>query len=398
MENIDSYLLQEIFYNLDLETLKTCSLVNKDWNYIITQDQFWKNKFVQKKHSSYHSGPYFSYSNYKTYLENLYPIDYNLSNYESLKLLANKLKNPQHLKISSTAESSADQDQVSSNVLQYDGLFWSSSPNQSSDSDESILFELESESLIFTVNFKLYRASYQEGTLYPPKIIKALIGKTRESFEYESDEFEVNLSENYNTILVLPNVVSGKFVKLVMIGKQSREPGTELWYTVLRFVEIVGYPAELRIDPILQMCKEGNFCYIDTILSPFYFERLERYQKVNEYLQTNRIPMSDISAYFSQIYPSDAVMNNFPFYCEILGNYFFEKGDYDRARGQYIRIIDLWGYSRVCIVKKQFDDLMKIMDENNPRRPNRMWALKTAKEIGGQELENELVEALKSRE
>lgn len=398
MERIDSYLLQEIFYNLDLETLQTCTLVNKDWNTIITQGHFWKNKFTQKKPSSYHSGPYFSYSNYKTYLDSLHPIDHKITDYESLKALGNKLKNPQNLKIVSTSASSEDYDQVSGSILKYDSLFWSSSPNQSPDSDEFILFTLESESLIFTVNFKVYRASHQEGTLYPPKFIKVSIGKTSEAFEYESDEFEVKLSENYNTILILPNIVSGKFVKLTMIGKQSREPGTELWYTVMRFAEIVGYPNEFSIDPVLEMCREGSFKGTDLILTPFYFERLERFKKVKEYLETKGMQKSDISAYFSEIYPSEVIQNEFPFYCEILGNYFFEKGEYDKARAHYVRIIDIWGYSRICIVQKKFNDLIKIMSEVNPRRPSKGWVLKTAKDIGGKELENELIEVLNSIE
>ena len=47
----------------------------------------------------------------------------------------------------------------------------------------------------------MYRTPYQGGTLHPPKLIKVSIGKMKESFEYESDEFEVKINENYNTIL-----------------------------------------------------------------------------------------------------------------------------------------------------------------------------------------------------
>ena len=396
MDIFGIYLLQEIFYYLNLKSLQSCAIVCRKWNRVVAKDQFWKSKCCSDKPCSYYSGPYFKYSNLITHLEHLNIINYELSDYKFLKPLVDKLKNPQNLKIASTESSSINNDQVSKNLINYDDLFWSSAPNQSADSDEFLIFELECKSLIFTVNFKLFRAVYQEGTLYPPKFVKVSIGATKDSFEYESEAFEVKLSENYNTMLILPNIVLGKFVKLTMIGKQSKEPGTELWYTMLRFVEIIGYPQEFVQDPVLEMCKEGKFINWAKNLSPFYFERLERYQKVNEYLSLESGQRSDISTYFRTVYNFTA-SNGFYLYCEIVGNYFFDLGDYEQARAHYIRIIDIWGFSRYCIAKKDFSGLVRIMSETNPRRPNTIWVLTNAMEIGGAALENEFFVFLQNR-
>ena len=384
------YLLQEIFYYLDLKSLQNCTTVSKKWNKIICKNHFWKNKFSTSTPSTYHSGPYFKYSTLKGHLEHLNLINYEFPDNTFIKPLSLKLSNPQNLKITSTTASSTDRDQVSQNLLIYDDLFWSSAPNQSSDSDEFLILELESKSLIFTVNFKLFRAVYQEGTLYPPKFIKVSIGTTKDSFEYETDNFEVNISESYNTILILPNIVLGKFVKLTLIGKQSKEPGTELWYNVLRFVEIIGYPEEFVIDPVLEMCREGKFKNFLGIFSPFYFERIERYNNLNEFFNSGKPQRSDISTYFSEVCKLP-IWNGFYLYCEIVGNYFFDLGEYDQAKAHYIRIIDIWGFSRYCIVKKDFAGLTRLMSETNPRRPNTTWVRKNAKQIGGVELENEVL-------
>ena len=79
----------------------------------------------------------------------------------------------------------------------------------------------------------------------------------KESFEYESDEFEVKINENYNTILILPTIISGKYVKLTMIGKQLRELHSEIWYNALRFVEIIGFPQKNTVDRILEILIES---------------------------------------------------------------------------------------------------------------------------------------------
>ena len=174
----------------------------------------------------------------------------------------------------STNASSEEYNQISDNLLNYDYNFWSSRPQHSPDTNEFIIFKLEHESLIFSVNFKLYRVRYQEGILFPPKFIKISIGKTKQRFEYESDEFEVKLNENYNTILILPTIISGRYIKLTLIGKLSRDPESQFWYNVLRFVEIIGFSLKNTLDRLLEMCLRGDFESFSNVLSPFYFERL----------------------------------------------------------------------------------------------------------------------------
>ena len=219
----------------------------------------------------------------------------------------------------------------------------------------------------------------------------------KESFEYESDEFEVKINENYNTILILPTIISGKYVKLTMIGKQLRELHSEIWYNALRFVEIIGFPQKNTVDRILEICIKGNFESFSDILGPFYFERLLRYGKVEEYFASGNKPLSDISAYFGEIYQIEAVRNDFENCFEIVGNYLFDRGEYEKAMEHYLRIFDYWGLSRVEIVKKDFESLIRIMSETNPKCPNRMWVLNTAEEIGGISLKNEVLAFLTKR-
>lgn len=103
------------------------------------------------------------------------------------------------------------------------------------------------------------------------------------------------------------------------------------------------------------------------------------------------IPRSDISAYFREIYQGEAIRNDFKYCCEIVGNYFFDRGEYEKAMEHYMGISDTFGCARVYIVKKEFKNLIKIMNETSPRNPSRMWVINAAEEIGGESLRNELL-------
>lgn len=389
MDKLPMYILQDILYFLDILSTKECKLVNKKLNSLISQGYFWKVKFTKPNPSSYFSLPYFKFPETLSIFDRIHCSYQDTESFADVCNFWRQISDPQKLKIVSIEASSEDHDQVAATILTYNQSFWSSKPNDSSETDEFLIIELKESSLIFAVNFYVYRAIYQGGTIYPPMFAKVYIGDTKDSFSYESEQYPIGLTENCNTILVLPELVKGKFIKLMLIGKQMRENGTEKWYTVLKYVEILGH--NTITDPILERIKQGNFESKSanfSELSPFYLERLEKFGHIKTYFETVGVESNDISTYFHYIH--FGVDKRVTGYSEILGNHLLEEGKNLDAKENFMRIGDVWGYCKACLRLENFNEIRDLVCETNPRLPSKSWVLSTAESFGGKELKDKV--------
>ena len=396
MERLPKYIIQDILYFLDFQSTKECKLVSKKLYSLINQGYFWKFKFTKQNPSSYFSTPYFKFPEYSSIVDRIHCSYQEIESFADLYSFCKQISDPQRLEINSVEASSEDHDQAASCVLTYDQSFWSSQPNDSNDTDEYLIIELNESSLIFAVNFYVYRAIYQGGTIYPPKFAKIYIGDTKDSFGYESEQYPIGITENCNTILLLPELVKGKFIKLLLIGKQMRENGSEKWYTVLKYVEVLGH--NTRIDANLELCKKGIFDKESVQLnnlSPFYMERLEKFGHIKTYYDTVPMQFNEISSYFNYI--CLGLKNGIGGYSEILGNCLMERGFYSEAKNNFMRVGDVWGYCKACMKLREFDEIQRLVSDENPRQPSRSWILSAAELLGGKELKTEIEAILETK-
>ena len=274
--------------------------------------------------------------------------------------------------------------------MQYDnGEFWSSKACDSADTDEFLVFKLKSKSFVFSVHFKAYRALYQGGVLYPSKTVKIHIGNSFHNFHYTSDEFDFPRSENYNTILILPNFVQGEYVKIELIGKVMTEPQTEMFYTVLSFVDIIGYPVDKEVDEdndIENIIKTKDFKKINSNRyfkrTPFLYERIENQGFLVDFLKNLEVYSKEIENYLALV-NKDNIGKVFNVReSEICANYFFEKGDYETAKNYYIASRDYWGLCKPLIRLELYNMLKDFVRYNDPRIPGLHEIYQIAKKLG----------------
>jgi hypothetical protein len=126
-------------------------------------------------------------------------------------------------------------------VLHDNDTFWSSVGSASSDSDEFITLKLYSTSLLSKISIMPYKAVYQRRVpIYAPLKFMFLIGFTMNEFHYQSPEFEIENKNQMFDFDVSSLFAFGLFVKVVLIGKRTRQPGDELFYTALQRIKIEG--------------------------------------------------------------------------------------------------------------------------------------------------------------
>jgi hypothetical protein len=223
IRDFSSFIISEIFCFLDIRSIFECRKTCKKCHKIISSGIFWDQKFNKTSEGSHFEGPYFEFPDPFNILEKIHQSSHFESHQDISKVLQ-ILKNPRKLLIESITSSSSESGYPSTNLLLFNNLLWKSSPSDSSDSSDFLLLTLKEESLIFSVNFKVARLKIKEYNLpFPPVSFKVLIGSSEFNFHYESKEFQVSYSENYNTFLVLPEIVKGKCIKILLIGKKCKD-------------------------------------------------------------------------------------------------------------------------------------------------------------------------------
>ena len=408
MESLPDEILIEILLHCDFKVLMAMLVVNKTFFSIISSSAIWPLKYTGSQPSTFTTLAYYKFPSALSLMNSLRllqpPKTLPLS---ELRPIINSFKNPKSIILKAVAVSSQDMGQGADCTLRYDdGHFWSSKSNESNETDEFAIYKLKSKSYVFTVSFKVYRALYQGGVLYPPQRVRVCIGNTPSEFHYFSEEFTVPMSEAYNTIAIIPNLIEGQFVKLELLGKVMKEPGSERFYSVLSFVEIVGAAivgettegkrkgTEDIEDIIARKDLEGllrNEEFLQQRRTPFIYDRIEsagllegvlmrfadtRQNEIEQYLMT--VNMERLGIESDDIYASEITANYF----------FFEKKDYKAAKDQYLACRDFWGLCRPLIMLEDYDILRDFIRANSPRYPRLHDILRIAKELGSEYEEN----------
>ncbi|OMJ68352.1 hypothetical protein SteCoe_34228 [Stentor coeruleus] len=406
MEKISNWVLLEIFSYLDINSLLESRVLNKRFSSTISNNSLWKAKFSSSRYkpSTYHSGAYFKFPKTSEIMNFSCINDPDKPpTFENMAYYFNILRNPQRIIKCAHSVSSEDYTQTIDKVLDYNtNEFWSSKPYDEDNTNEFAVFELTGICYVFTISFKTYRALYQGGPIYPPKRVKILIGNTPDEYFFSSDEFDVEINENYNTILVLPNIVKGKYVRIDFIEKVTREPGSEKYYTVLSFVEITGFPIEIEPNPnsLESIIKSENLKNIvsrhDEIQSPFLYSQINSVGLMNDFLlATSNLSCNEIKNYFVAVYEQKNEENDTKVYpTNLTADFYFDNKDYERAFEHYRRIYDFYGVFKCFIIMEKHTELKSFLSQTWYRVPNYAEILKIARKLG-LEYEQKMKEVLK---
>ena len=346
--------------------------------------------------STFSSGPYFNFPTFASIINKVW-IQSKINSFKllDLKKYLNAVSNPKSIIDFPIKASSEDPSQdISCTILYDDGSYWSSEGSENYNINEYLIYKLKSKSFVFSVHFKVYRALFQDGIVYSPKKVKVKIGNSLNDYHYESEEFDVGLTERYNTILILPNFIEGEYARIDLIGKQMREPFSEDFYTMISFVDIIGFPIE-KLNSVYVINEENDLDIEDIIKyknfndlsdpkfarTPFLYERVLKSGKISNLLikSSERI-YNEIETYLLKV-NRPSCFNDSQYY-EICAQHFYDKGKFDIARQMFLGCKDYWGVCNCLIILGNYGLLKDFARDNSRRRPQFDDIIKFAKELG----------------
>ena len=370
--------------------------VNKRFNRVLTEKNFFWIKYTQVRlPATFSSGPYFDFPSFASIANKMWiPSEVNQFKLPQLKQYWNAVSNPKSILGSPVEASSEDYSQGIDCTLDYDdGKFWSSARNDSEDTDEYLIYKLKSKCFVFSVHFKVYRSVYQEGVVYSPRTVKVKIGNSLDNYHYESEEFEVGITERYNSILILPNFIEGEYVRIEFYGKQMKEPYSEKYYTVLSFVDIIGFPKE-KLEKnnetwdIEDVIKNSNIDILSDPRfkrTPFLYERIIKNNKLLSIIDKfNHRDKNEIENYLFMVNKlgledfdlSDITPN------EICAQYLYDNERFEDAKQMYLLSKDYWGACKCLIILGDYGKLKQFIKSNSSRIPGFNDILRFAQELG----------------
>lgn len=242
MEGISQNIFISIVELLDLKSILTLRAVKKNYRVLIDKHEFWE--ILSRKHSTQgniicDSWFDFDFSSYQTRL--LLPSS-SPDSMEIFKECAKYVKKSYYLGLHTL--DSSNRNLYSGTNMSFPDVyrcneFWSSSPTEHNDTLDFILYGLRDVCFIYDVYFSLVAVN---GRIYPPKYVRVHIGMTQDSFNYSTDLLPVETTEELQHIILLPEVVLGRYVKVEFISKKYRDPNNK-FISVVDYVSFVGYPA-----------------------------------------------------------------------------------------------------------------------------------------------------------
>lgn len=255
MESLNTHLLVHLSEYLDTHSVCSLRLVSKRLNSSL--DYYYTVKLNKKAKSTIRTDALFDY-NYKIFSDELCLNLYSSNARQIMFNLMHALRHPMRCILRGVESSSHDYEQDIHSTYNYlDSYFWSSLGSTSENANEFLIFELKTISIIFEVQFRNYRAMYQGGYLFPSKQIQVKIGNEINNWHYESEILPVEFTEELQHIFLLPNVVFGKYVKIELIGKITTQTTDDLYYSVLDFVDIIGFSANnLRCKELIPLLND----------------------------------------------------------------------------------------------------------------------------------------------
>jgi len=230
-----------IFSFLDISSLGSVVCVSKNWATTSSSDFLWK-EYTERETWSGTDSIKFATKELQSYIQK-----------NQVKQLFKELRQffPSkmvNLVKEGVLRSSADyKSQDIDCTLSNDDAFWSSKGSSKVDSSEFLVYKLRRPVCIINfVDVHVFCASFQRGKpTYAPQFIRISVGFSPEEvgMHYISPQYPVkNTRDVQRFYLEVPQI--GQYVRLHLIGRQQRQPGDELWYTVLRYLEIVGIPLD----------------------------------------------------------------------------------------------------------------------------------------------------------
>ncbi|CAG9332824.1 unnamed protein product [Blepharisma stoltei] len=410
MESLRSDLIREILEYLDSHSIMQVACTCKRLNQIAWNDNFWAVYLqIPKPYPRYHSGPYYFYNISELRAKFYTKMNLAGKNKQFYWDCAHALNNLRPIIKKGIRSSSQDYDQGIENTLKYEdslyGHYWSSTGSVTTDANEYLIYELIDTSIVASVHFMCYRAGFQGGVIYPPQKIQIKIGNSDNDsdYHYSSEIYDVEVRNKYFTVLVLPELVIGKYIKLKLIGKVSPQPGDEKYYTVLSYVQCIGYPLKSfyeesplkalsstseEIEEISKIDSE----YISTQAKqepadPFIIYQLMAKNLLNEFID-EALKGRSLNPFESYFYVERALQNDTEIdfgkvSCyELIGDLLFEKGRFDEALGIYQDSRDFWKWTMVLVRLDNYQSVRRVVMMNDPRLPKIADVIKMAKELG----------------
>jgi len=152
------------------------------------------------------------------------------------------VKQAEYLTISPVGRSSADAtvqeiDCTVSPTLR----FWSSTGSTTPESNEYLIYSLQEKTLVTTVEISFYQALYQLGRpCYASQRVRVSVGDRLGEYHYVSPDFSVSNIPNIQTLPIYPAIVSGKFVRIDLLGKQQTQAPDNRFYSCVRWLSVRG--------------------------------------------------------------------------------------------------------------------------------------------------------------
>ncbi|CAG9332820.1 unnamed protein product [Blepharisma stoltei] len=245
MDNLRSDLIREI-----LEYLDPHSMMQVAWTCSRLHQMVWLQ--TPKPYPRCHSGPYYFF-NIPELCAKLYTkMNFAGKRNQFYSDCVHALNNLRPIiKKGIISSSQGQDDQGIENTLNYEEdrnmRFWSSAGSETTDANEFLIYELIDTSIVASVHFMfnfeaLQYSLYDEAVQYPPQKIQIKIGNSDSNYHYSSEIYDVKPKSSYLTVLVLPELVIGKYIKLELIGKVGCLFKAQKYFTVLSYVLCIGYP------------------------------------------------------------------------------------------------------------------------------------------------------------
>lgn len=385
MEKLRLDLLKEILEHLDFKSILNVAGTCKRLKSIALDDSFWLMYLrIIKPYPKFYSGAYYLYEIAEILPKIFTRIEYGSQGkrfYKDIKHATHHLKS---VVKSGIEASSHDYDQDIQKTLVYDdGLYWSSKGSDSADANEYLIYDLVDTSVVSSVHFCVYRAAFQNGIIYPPKQAQIKIGHTRDNYHYESHIFDIEARNKYFTFLILPEIVIGKFVRIELIGKRYPQPGDEKYYTVLSFVDIIGFPlhdfeadSPLAQFSTIEKSSVNEITEIDefNMVTPFQMYVIHKQNDLEAYIAVtiNKRTLNSVESY---IYVDIALQNNQEIdyssitFNELIGDLLYQHDKIPEAQMIYHGTRDYWSLTKVLVKTLNFRSLDQFVRFNDIRFP-----------------------------
>lgn len=389
MEKVSEELIFCILNYLDIKSTLVVGELNKKYCELVHSTVLWNLRNHRKLGKfGLKTGAYYSY-NPNEFSSSLFTEEQYEASYENYKALCYSISHPRSL-VKSSIESSYNQ--ALNGMLKYeDDLFWNSKMRQDTEQSDFVTIELTGFSIIFSVHFKVYRATTQGGHLFPPKLIRVHIGNSSGSYHYSSDVFKVPMTEKYCTLLILPQIVTGCFVKIEFIGSITSMPGSTMHITAIEFLDIVGSNIDdVPLNNFEQAILDKNLQVVVDIIerskhksTPFAVSLMEKMGILQEVLGKIKRSYNEVESY---AYLREHIHEPTDFeklrLSEALGDLCFENGAFNSAFHIYLKNMDIWKLTKTAIVLKHTAAIKSILTRLEPRFPRYSDLINIAKTLG----------------